>query len=391
MPVAIVRSATTVGVTVAERRAARKAVISSVTISRTAATSVAASPSLTSSASRASPNSETPGSSATAGSHVVGQRQVDDGQRTPGALPRAGHDGQRQDHAGRAGARDQQVGVGQLLLHGRERDRPPVVLLGEAAGAGVGAARDHDLGGAEAAHRGDGEAGHRAGADDQDALALDRADLGGRATERKGDEGGRGPLHVGLRVHALADPQGLLEEHVERGAHGAGLLAHPQRVPDLPEDLALADHHRVETRGHPEGVGDGAVVVVDVEVGHHVLGSLVRDLAEQPRHRLDAAVEAVDLGVHLDPVARGQGGRLEDVLARHHVVHQLVDAVGVEREPLEHRDGRGLVGDPHHQHAHSAPGESGAKRASLGCHAPTTPSSSMPSTPCSASALRCSW
>ena len=56
---------------------------------------------------------------------------------------------------------------------------------------------------------------------------------------------------------------------VERRTDGAELLAQPQRLAGLAEDLALADDHRVEPGGDVEEVGDRAVVVVDVEVRQH--------------------------------------------------------------------------------------------------------------------------
>ena len=105
-------------------------------------------------------------------------------------------------------------------------------------------------------------------------------------------------------MRALADAQRLLEEDVEGRADGAVLLAEPQRLAGLAEDLALADDHRVEAGGDVEEVGDGALVVVDVEVRHERLGGLAGALDEQPGDVLDAAVEAVDLGVDLEPVAR---------------------------------------------------------------------------------------
>ena len=84
--------------------------------------------------------------------------------------------------------------------------------------------------------------------------------------EGHADQGRRSAVDVGLGVGALADPQRLLEEHVEGGSDGAELLAEPQGLAGLAEDLALADGHRVQPGRDLEQVRDRAVVVVDVEV-----------------------------------------------------------------------------------------------------------------------------
>ena len=185
----------------------------------------------------------------------------------------------------------------------------------------------------------------------------------GRAVEGGADQAGGDAVDVGLGVRALADAQGLLEQHVQGRADGAGLLAQPQRLAGLAEDLALAEDHRVEAGGDVEQVRDGAVVVVHVEVAEHVLGRLAGALAEHPRDRLDAAVEAVDVGVDLGAVAGREHRRLGDVLEVGDLAHQLLGALGVERHPLEHGDGRGLVGDAHDQDAHPASSTRGAERA----------------------------
>ena len=102
---------------------------------------------------------------------------------------------------------------------------------------------------------------------------------------------------------------------VEGGADGADLLAGAERLAGLAEDLALAERHRVEAGGDLEQVRDRAVVVVDVEVRQHRLGALAGPVDEQPGDLLDAAVEAVDVGVDLEPVAGRDDRRLGDVLA----------------------------------------------------------------------------
>ena len=209
---------------------------------------------------------------------VVRQRQVDDRERAAsGACGRARDRRRRQDHAGGAGAGHQHVGGGDLVRDVVERDR-----CGRRT-ARRGARRWPRCGWRRPCRR----APRRAtvatarpaiapGADDDDALAGERADVRRSARSSATETSdGRGPVDVGLGVRPLADAQRLLEQRVEGGADGAALLADPQRLAGLAEDLALADDHRVEAGGDVEQVGDRAVVVVDVEVRHDVLGALV--------------------------------------------------------------------------------------------------------------------
>src|SRR3712207_6429790 len=69
----------------------------------------------------------------------------------------------------------------------------------------------------------------------------------------------------------------------------------------------------------------------------------------------DAAVEAVDLGEDLDPVAGGQDQRLADVVAAHQLVQRLDLVVAGHGELLEQRDGRGPVADADGEQAHAIP------------------------------------
>jgi hypothetical protein len=140
----------------------------------------------------------------------------------------------------------------------------------------------------------------------------------------------------------------------------------------LAEDLALAHDHRVQPRGDVEEVGHGRVVVVHVQVRKQQLVGLGARLEDHPRDRLDTAVEAVDLGEDLDPVAGREHGRLDDVLEVEHVADQLVRALAVTGDLLEDRHGRGVVGHAHHQDTHA-----------------TTPGSRGPGV--AGVALRCSW
>ena len=269
----MVRSATTVGVTLFTLRAARKAASSWETISRTPSTSAppGAWPSSAARVSRAI--RRTPGSSATAGSTSRG--------RARSTMASGRSEVRREEtaststtHAGRARAGDEHVhrshGTGAELV---ERDRPGGVLLGQAGGALRGAVGHDDRAGSGARRDGHGQAGHRAGTDDDDVLAGEVAHVVGGPGERGLDQARRDPVDVGLGVRALAHAQGLLEQRVQRRADGGGVLADAQRLAGLAEDLALAEHHRVEAGRDVEEVGDGAVVVVHVEVLEHVVGA----------------------------------------------------------------------------------------------------------------------
>ena len=112
----------------------------------------------------------------------------------------------------------------------------------------------------------------------------------------------------------LPDPQGLLEEPAQVLARGPLVLRIAQREPHLPEDLALADDHRVEAADHREQVLDGTLVVVDVEVRRQVLERQPGPFGEQLGQGRDPAVEPVDHGVDLDSVARRDHDSLSDVL-----------------------------------------------------------------------------
>ena len=201
-----------------------------------------------------------------------------------------------------------------------ERHRLAADRGGDALGPGQGAVGDDDPAGAALGDDAGGQRAHRTGADDEHVGAVERAeDLPG-LVQADGDEGPAGAVDAGLGVGPLADPQGLLDQVVEQPAGAAGVLRGAQPDPDLAEDLALADDHRVQAAGHREQVRHGAVLVVHVEVR----GELVEVDAGVPRQQLgdlgDAAVELVDVGVHLDPVAGGQHHRLGGVVAGEHVV-----------------------------------------------------------------------
>ena len=86
------------------------------------------------------------------------------------------------------------------------------------------------------------------------------------------------------------------------------------RGADLAEDLALAEHGRVEPGGDLEQMRRGRLVVLAVEVRVELVGGERAELAEEVADVGVGAVEALGDGVDLDPVARAEHGHLADVV-----------------------------------------------------------------------------
>ena len=98
-----------------------------------------------------------------------------------------------------------------------------------------------------------GEPGGLAGADDEHAAAAqaDGVNRGGHRRRGHGDVTGADRRFA---ARALAGVQRRLEQPIEQHARGAGLPRQPIRLLDLPEDLHVAEHHRVEPARHAQQV-----------------------------------------------------------------------------------------------------------------------------------------
>ena len=159
-----------------------------------------------------------------------------------------------EDGVGRAGRGDDDVGAVAGVVEVVELDGLAVELLRQADGAFVGAVGDEDRGAAVGHQVAGGEFAHLAGADDEDVLALQRAEnLFGQFHRDRGDRDRR-RSNGGLAAHALGDGEGAAEELVELSANrtdgaggGIGFL-------HLAENLRFADDHRIEARSYAEQV-----------------------------------------------------------------------------------------------------------------------------------------
>jgi hypothetical protein len=167
------------------------------------------------------------------------------------------------------------------------------------------------------------------------------------------------PGERGLGAHPLGGAPRALEAAAEDRPGGAGGVGPGVGVLQLPEDLRLADHQRVERRRHPEHVIDRRRADVLVQRAPD-LGR--RRAAPRQERPLDLGHRARALGrgrraVDLDPVAGRDQHRLGDAAGVAHVAQHVAELVLGEREVLAHRHRRGPPRQPDHEQ--------------LGAHAPT--------------------
>src|SRR5437588_1220951 len=228
------------------------------------------------------------------GIDVAGHGDVDDEKRPAAARI---DDGSKiavvDDGRGCAGGCEKDVGLGQGVAQPLELDRPTADASGEGDGAVPRAVGHEDLGALDAGH-GEGHAlAHLAGAEEQDARALEGAQAAGGHVDGGVGQRGGAPADRRLCPHAFAGDHGVAEEGGQSGAGGAFFVGRLPGLADLAEDLALAEDHGVEAGGDREQVVDGAFVEVRVQVVAEVLGRDEGELAEGVADVLHGAVVAL--------------------------------------------------------------------------------------------------
>ncbi|CAB4734111.1 unannotated protein [freshwater metagenome] len=142
----------------------------------------------------------------------------------------------------------------------------------ERNGAFNGAVGNCDLTDAGTTQRHCRSLGHLAGADDEYAPSAELTESFLRHLDGCVRDTRRAASDCRLGTGPLADLERVTEEEVERGL---GATLHPGEFPcvtDLAEDLALAEHCRVQTGGNLEQVRDGGVVVLAVQVRVQFVG-----------------------------------------------------------------------------------------------------------------------
>jgi hypothetical protein len=132
--------------------------------------------------------------------------------------------------------------------------------------------------------------------------------------------------------------QSLAKEAVEHGAGGAVLVGDF----DLPEDLALTGHERVESGRDPEQVQGGGVATEPVEVGR-----CRQSVDGESFGRIGVGVDGIDLRA----VARREAHDLGAL--RRESVGELPRAFAVEGHALANLDGRQAVRGADENDAHA--------------------------------------
>ena len=173
-------------------------------------------------------------------------------------------------------------------------------------------------------------------------------DLAGQLHRRVGDRD-REPPDLRLGPYPLGRAERLAHQRVEHRPRRPGGLGQRERVLHLPQDLGLAQHHRVEARRHPEGVERGLLAGHRVEQGLQIsprepaMGSQATEGGRPrlSRHRRDA--------VDLHPVAGGEDHDLVEEPAPGEVSEDLADLVLLEGELLAQLHRRGTVAQAGHE------------------------------------------
>jgi hypothetical protein len=264
------------------------------------------------------------------------QRQIDD--RQWGAPPGDGGGQHRfvQHPGGLTAARNHQVDLRHRIDQRIGRDHGGVVPLGEPVRATAG--RVHQQSAAPArAQLGGHHPGVRPGADDEGAARPGRIDR--RDVQRDGGHRPPGRAEPGLGGHLLGHPGGGLEELVDRRRRGARRLRLAECAGDLPGDLGLPDHHRIQPGGDREQVRHRGRADPDLQHRADLVRSHACHLRELGGDRVDRVVESRGVQVDLQAIAGRHHHRADDrhVGSRGQLAHGSAEQCRMDGQPVQLR------------------------------------------------------
>ena len=135
---------------------------------------------------------------------------------------------------------------------------------------------------------------HFASTNEQDALTghrfknpLGQMHAGGSHRDNVGADGRRA-------AHLLGNREGALKQLMQLRTQRACLLCRAHRILDLPKNLRLTDHHRVQAAGHPESMADCSGLIVGIEIGQQLLARHLMVGTEPVDHRFRRISRTVD-------------------------------------------------------------------------------------------------
>ena len=252
-------------------------------------------------------------------------------RRRGGALGDQGYGARRAAH--------HDVRLDELLLQAGQVDRVGLDLGGERLRACERAIGDHEPLHPRACEMPGGQIDHLARADhERGALAQVRVHPP-READGRGGEGDRVGADLRLGADALCGRKRGLKELVERGAGAAGLLRHAIGILELAQDLRLAQHHGVESRGDGEGMRDGELFLMNIEARGEV--QVVAVMILEPLRQLCRA--RIARPVHFRAIARREDHHLGDAELLPQGAQRRGEAIFVERHFLAQRKRRGLM------------------------------------------------
>ena len=248
-------------------------------------------------------------------------------------------------------AADHDVGIGQLLVESAQVDRIGLDLGSPAIAPAQGAIRDDHALDARAGEMARGERDHLAGADHQRGVIAQIRVHAPREADGRRRERDRVGADLSLGAHALGGGKGGLKQLVEPGAGAAGLVRDPVGVLQLTQNLRLAEHHGVESRGDAEGMIDRESILMHVQARGEVQVIAVMTLEPSGTDSIRARVARP---VHFRAIAGRQNHHLGDAAFLPQRAQSGDQAILVERHFLAQGDRRGLMVEPENVECHGS-------------------------------------
>ena len=196
---------------------------------------------------------------------------------------------------GGCGARNDNVELGQQIRQLGQADRFAVEAGGKRLATVHGAVGDRDRARVLRREVRGAQLDHFTGADEQHVLVGDAVENALRQAHR--GSGHRHAVRADFRraAHFLGDGKAALEQLVQIGAEATGGIGQAYCVLHLPEDLRLAQHHRVQARRDAEGVAHGVVLRQHVQMRAQFID-------------IQAVVVGQEMGGRVEGIGRRAGG-----------------------------------------------------------------------------------